>query len=212
MLHALTLVLAIAASEPAAGPGVRIDPEPALLEHWPDRWELSCDFVIENRTQEGWRLVAVRLIVRDASGRASMRRFIDDSGMNPGLNTIPKREIEPGDTVRVFNPFDVFDGDLLPGRLEYGFTFQSLADRGRETSVELTFSPQPYETKSDLTVPLKGRVLVFDGHDFYSHHRRWDVSQPFIRTFGWQHNAGRYSYDLTLVDEQGRMHRSDGKR
>jgi murein DD-endopeptidase MepM/ murein hydrolase activator NlpD len=212
VFHGLTLALALALAEAAAGPSVRLDPEPALLEPWPDRWELNCDFVVENPTQEGWRLVAIRLIARDDSGRASLRRFVDDSGMNPGLNTIAKRELAPGEAARVFNPFHTFDRDLLLARLEYSFSFRSLADRAREASVELAFTPRPYAPKSDLAVPLRGRVLVFDGHDFYSHHRRWDVSQPFIRPFGWSHNAGRYAYDLTLVDEEGRMHHADGKR
>ena len=212
MILGLTLALALTASDIIAGPSVRLEPDPALLEPWPDRFELSCDFVVENRTPEAWRLTDIQLLVRDEGGRAMLRRFVNSSGMNPGLNTIPKREIEPGETTRVFNPFHSLDKDLLPARLEYAFTFESPSEPQREARAELTFSPRLYETRTDLLVALAGRVLVFDGHDFYSHHRRWDVSQPFIRPFGWQHNPGRYSYDLTLVDEEGRMHRGDGKR
>jgi murein DD-endopeptidase MepM/ murein hydrolase activator NlpD len=209
MLVASILTLALAGP---AGPSVRVDPEPALLEAWPHSFELNCDFVLENPGTESWRLAEIRLVVRDEAGRAKARRFLNGSGMNPGLHTIPRREIEPGGFVLVFNPFHTLDKDLLPARLEYTFVFQALADPTREASVLTSFTPRPHPSSTELIVPLKGRILVFDGHDFYSHHRRWDVSQPFIRPFGWKHNAGRYAYDLTLVDERGEMHRSDGKR
>jgi murein DD-endopeptidase MepM/ murein hydrolase activator NlpD len=210
MTVAWSLVLALAAS--AVGPTVRVDPDPAFLEAWPHTFELSCDFALENPGAEAWRLVEIRLVVRDESGRARARRFLNGSGMNPGLHTIPRREIEPGGFVLVPNPFHTFDRDLLPAQLEYTFVFQAVAEEARETRVLASFAPRSYPSKAELIVPLKGRVLVFDGHDFYSHHRRWDVSQPFVRSFGWKHNAGRYAYDLTLVDEQGEMHRGDGRR
>jgi peptidase M23-like protein len=207
----MSVAFALVAAQTIAGPEVRLDPEAPLLERWPDRFELNCDFVVENGTHETWRLAEIQLVARDAKGVVSLRRFVNTSGMNPGLKTIPQRDVDPGEAVRVFNPFYSLDEDLLPARLEYSFTFESPADRDRQTSVELAFTPQAYETKTDLLVPLAGRVLVFDGHDFYSHHRRWDVSQPLLRPFGWRHNPGRYSYDLTIVDEEGRMHRGDGK-
>jgi hypothetical protein len=55
-----------------------------------------------------------------------------------------------------------------------------------------------------LTLPLAGKVAVWDGHDLLSHHRRWDYSHPALVGFGFSSNAMRYSYDLVRVDAEGR--------
>ena len=111
MFLGMTVALAVTASDAVAGPSVRLDPDSALLERWPDPFELNCDFIVENKTPEGGRLAEIQLLIRDEGGRAMLRRFVNASGMNPGLNTIPKREVEPGETVRVFNPFYSLDKD-----------------------------------------------------------------------------------------------------
>ncbi|HJS57684.1 MAG TPA: hypothetical protein VKA01_06220 [Vicinamibacteria bacterium] len=38
MFLGMTLVLPVTASDSIAGPSVRLDPDPALLERWPDRF------------------------------------------------------------------------------------------------------------------------------------------------------------------------------
>jgi hypothetical protein len=58
-----------------------------------------------------------------------------------------------------------------------------------------------YEPKTDLILPVRGRVLVWDGHDYYAHHRRMDYSR-FLRS-GYGANHSRYSHDFVIVDEQG---------
>jgi hypothetical protein len=63
-----------------------------------------------------------------------------------------------------------------------------------------------------MTFPMKGRVFVWDGHDLTSHHRRWDYATPVMRRYGIEANAGRYSHDFVIVDEQNRMTTAaDGK-
>jgi len=67
-------------------------------------------------------------------------------------------------------------------------------------------SPVAYETKTQLILPVKGRVLVWDGHDYQSHHRRFDYTRlPFLQ-LGIKTNSHRYSYDLVVVNDQGLMH------
>ncbi len=63
-----------------------------------------------------------------------------------------------------------------------------------------------------LGIPVPGRVLVWDGHDFYAHHRRLDLAHPVIGKLGLTANPGRYAYDLSVVDEKGLMFRGDGGR
>jgi murein DD-endopeptidase MepM/ murein hydrolase activator NlpD len=52
---------------------------------------------------------------------------------------------------------------------------------------------------------MRGRVLVWDGHDYNAHHRRRDYS-AFIKS-GYGSNHSRYSYDFVLVDEQGKHYK-----
>jgi hypothetical protein len=52
---------------------------------------------------------------------------------------------------------------------------------------------------------------VFDGHDFYAHHRRFNLAHPVVGKL-FRHNSGRYAYDLSIVDRAGRMYRTDGLR
>src|SRR5262249_62168649 len=60
-------------------------------------------------------------------------------------------------------------------------------------------------------LPLKGRVLVWDGHDYNSHHRRTDYTPPVVQRRGITSNFQRYGYDLVLVNEQGVMYRGGPK-
>nr|MBA4185058.1 M23 family metallopeptidase [Acidobacteriota bacterium] len=46
-------------------------------------------------------------------------------------------------------------------------------------------------------------VLVWDGHDYNSHHRRFDYTQENFVKSGYKTNFQRYGYDFIIVDEQG---------
>jgi hypothetical protein len=56
---------------------------------------------------------------------------------------------------------------------------------------------------------VKGRVLVWDGHDYQSHHRRFDYTRPPFPQLGNKTNYLRYAYDFVVVNEQGLMHATD---
>src|SRR5260370_27059722 len=65
--------------------------------------------------------------------------------------------------------------------------------------------PTPYPGKTNLVIPLHGRIYVFDGHDFYSHHRRQDV----FRGGRFHPNSVRYAYDLMTMDADGNLYHGD---
>jgi murein DD-endopeptidase MepM/ murein hydrolase activator NlpD len=72
--------------------------------------------------------------------------------------------------------------------------------------------PQAYATRTRLRLPLDGRLLIWDGHDFYSHHRRFNFDHPVAVEIGFKTNAARYSYDFIVVDAEGRRYRGDGEK
>ncbi len=50
-------------------------------------------------------------------------------------------------------------------------------------------------------------MLVHDGHDFFAHHRRFDLANPFLKELNVTHNFTRHASDLCIVDERGDLRR-----
>jgi hypothetical protein len=172
---------------------------------------LHFDIVLTNHGDDELELQAIWLHILGPDRSLIARRFIDTNGLVPSIATLPERRIRARGELFVFNPFPTFAPDLPLAQLELGISVSPL---GSEQTTELTslLQPRVYTTKTDLCLPLAQRVLVYDGHDFYSHHRRIDLSAPIARRLGLRANAGRYAYDFVPVDERGQMWRSDGSR
>jgi len=65
--------------------------------------------------------------------------------------------------------------------------------------------PQVYIAKNDYRLPLKGKIIVWDGHDFYSDHRREGVDAAGTDAVSSK-NSNRYAYDLMSIDASGSMY------
>lgn len=199
-----------------ASVGVR--PDQPLIERRGDDQLINFDFILTNSGRVPLRLNAIRVSVRDAKGALEVRRFIDDNGFAPGLSTVVQTLLGPGASIKIYNPFYTFDPDVDVGRLDYDFFFEreaSVADRARNTrrlpvdydySAHFTVYPHSYAGRTDLVLPLRARAIVFDGHDFYAHHRRQPQGLPGHRNT----NSVRYAYDFMVVDSSGATHRGDG--
>lgn len=109
----------------------------------------------------------------------------------------------------VFNPFWRFPLDLTLGRMHYEAVF-SAGDSlpGQHASLDIT--PQAFEPKTALTLPLRGEVFVHDGHDLNAHHRRIDITGGMTTHFGITGNFMRYAHDFVITDRAGRMFKTDG--
>ena len=108
----------------------------------------------------------------------------------------------------------------MEGALYNPFHFESVRE-GTSVRYEIAFKnaesasvivkPRSCQTKAKLIVPISGRVLVYDGYDFYSHHRRQNFYlQPELKSFGLVDNWFRFALDLVPTDESGRFFRTDG--
>jgi hypothetical protein len=188
---------------------VTATPSTIYIERSTSAQHLQFDFVLEGQTDDTIRLTSIRMTASDRSGKPWSIRFIDESGIDPGIQTIPRREIAGRSAVLVYNPFYTFPPDAPIARLRYEFSF---AKGNEEWQVATTVEPVRYRQAVTLALPLKGRMLVFDGHDFYAHHRRVDYTHPLLVRAGIRENSGRYSHDISLVDRDGKMYRTDGKR
>src|SRR5262249_20661567 len=139
---------------------------------------LSCDFLLENTTDQDLRLTGIELSVRDEEGRLAHRDFVNRYSRS-SLERTPVRTVKAKHAILVFNTFPTFDASVPLKKLRYEFGF-STADRNvRSASVALV-TPVVYKSKTSLMLPVKGRVLVWDGHDYQAHHRRFDYTSSFF--------------------------------
>jgi murein DD-endopeptidase MepM/ murein hydrolase activator NlpD len=195
-----------------AGP-VRITAQPQSI--WIEASEtaqtLNFDFLVENQGSVPVGIDTIELVAADAAGKPVLRRFIDSNGFAPSIETIPARVVAPGAKILVFNPFHSFRPDVELGRLTYKFSL-SIPQEAPETQASVTVEPRVYQPKTALSLPVKGKLLVHDGHDYYAHHRRLNTEHPAARELGLVHNFMRYSLDLNPTNDGFEPFRGSGAK
>ncbi len=193
-------------------PGVKVESQPAqaYIERRDGTQLVNFDLVVENNTAEKISLVRLEVSAFDKRGALQARKFLDTNGINPNVLTVSNREIEPHTKTVIYNPFFAWEPMFELARLDYALEFQGKDGKSTYTAA-VSVAPVPYQNKVRLMLPLRGRFLVHDGHDALAHHRRWNFWHPAAQQFGLTSNSARYSYDFTLVDEKGRLYKTDGK-
>lgn len=190
---------------------ITVRPEPVFVEHGKTGQLLNFDFLLENRTENKLRIDSIRISVFDAGNKLMLRQIVDQHGLSPSIYTIPRLELEANSALYLFNPFYNFESDLKFKTLKYEFVFSSEDGKVQYRS-DVSVRPVNYETKTSLVLPLRGRIIVAAGHDFYAPHRRIDLTHPAARLVGLKANSARYAYDLTVINENGDLYRDGGKR
>lgn len=168
---------------------------------------LNFDFLLENQSKESLVLNAITLSVFDERETLVRREFVNEYS-RASLELAGPRTLEPGSLMLVFNPFHSFANHISLEKLSFEFTFRIERSRQRYKA-HITIAPVVYETKTNLILPVRGRVLVWDGHDYQSHHRRFDYTRPPFPQRGNKTNFQRYGYDFVVVNERGLMHAGD---
>ena len=190
--------------------GVSVRPGTVYIERGAEgQQHVNFDFLVDNRTGRDVYLLRVELWVLDPDGRVVRRDFVDDFSRK-SLEIEPRRALKPGAPTLVYNPFPVFALSLPIGTLRYELTFETKNGKVRY-GAQADVVPVAYEAKTALVLPLRGRVLVREGHDYQSHHRRTDFTEERFRKIGWTSNFQRYAYDFVVVDERGSLHRAGAK-
>lgn len=181
-----------------------VRPDPVYIEREGAHQSINCDLILSGAEAPA-AIDEIHVSVYDKSGALVLRRFVDGNGTRPSIRTIDASEVAAGAQVLVFNPFHTFDADLDIGSMVFEV-------RLGDQSATATVRPRVYEPKAKLILPLKGRQIVWDGHDFLAHHRRWDYTIPGLQQLGFRTNFMRYSYDFVPVDDQGNMVKGDEKK
>jgi len=196
------MIAALLSAVLAAAVQVVPSPQPVYIESGASAQSLNFDLIVENTTDEPLDLDAIQVSVFDRYGKLLLRKLIDGNGTRPSIRTVDVAEVPPHGTALVFNPFERFESNVDLNSLTYDLELSS-KDGARRFTASTVVKPQKYQPKAKLILPVAGRLLIYDGHDFYAHHRRWDYTIPGIRQLGFKTNFMRYSYDFVAVDAGG---------
>jgi len=188
---------------------ITVKPQRPIIEITESDLRLSFDFsLVNNSGRDVLKLDSVQVSVFDSTGNFEQRRMVDSHGVNPSIQTIGASDLNSNEETILFNPFYSFQKTLSLDRLDYEFVF--VAPSTNEIYKQaFTVQPIAYNSRTDLRVPLRGRVIAEFGHDYYSPHRRIDLANPIVRQVGLTANRARYADDLSIVDKAGRLFKED---
>ncbi len=187
-----------------------IEPKEQYIERRNAEQVVNFDLLLHNSGTLPLRINKIQVSVYDATGALAFRRYVDENGRPSGISSVPDRVVPAGGSLDVFNPFYSFGEEMPLARLHYEVFLEKTDEKEPNmlnfvTKAEADAYPMPYTNKSTLLLPLRGRIYVFDGHDFYAHHRR----QTVFRKSGFHANSVRFGYDLMIADAKGELYRGD---
>jgi len=185
---------------------VSSSPSPVYIEALNGRQVVNCDLIVDNPTGAPLDVDEVQLSVYDKSGTLIVRRFVDGNGTRPSIRTIDVPDVPAQGKALIFNPFHTFDATIDLSSMVFDVKL-STKDGSTLYRSSVTVKPVIYVPRTKMILPLPGRQIVYDGHDFYGHHRRWDYTIPGLRQLGFTTNFMRYSFDFVTVDAAGNMSR-----
>lgn len=193
---------------------IRVEPGKVYFENGRNAQFLNFDFAIEGLTEKELILKFLKVGVYDADGRLLTFRFLNHNGAGtPGIKTVGKFALQGKETLDIFNPFFEFPKELDIAYLRYTFTFLEKSTGKEFYYGDIRVKPERFAQKTRLSIPLKGLMVVTDGHDYYSHHRRlFALTEIRAATDNViQSNFGRFSVDLTLLGADGNMRRMNAE-
>ena len=190
---------------------ITVEPEVTYIEEARDSNNLNFDFIVEGLTEKKLVIKFIKVVVYDEPGNLITYRHLNHNGVGtPGIHTIGKYEIEGREVLDIFNPFHSFPRAMPLNRLRYMFTFIEPESNREFYYGNIIVEPSNYIQEVNLTIPVKGTITILDGHDYYSHHRRFSMSLVRKATNNvFFSNFSRYSVDFTLLGEDGNTRQMD---
>lgn len=189
-------------------------PAAPFIERRDDQRIVNFDLLVENRSPEPYRLVAIKLAVYDHAGKLQLARELNENGHPPALDTIGARVLQPAAVLDIFQPFYTFGQDIDLARMHFELLFVA-ADAPSvpvvltpERVVSIDLHPKEFDPPR-YCLPMNGLVLVHDGHDFYSHHRRYNLTARYQSDPDSAVAANLFAYDFMRAAPDGALVRGD---
>ena len=73
----------------------------------------------------------------------------------------------------------------------------------------LAVTPHVYYSKTPLMLPVRGKVFIWEGHDFYAHHLRVPLGNPRMAAMGIAANSNEFANDFIYTDAEGNAYSGD---
>ena len=183
------------------------EPETIYFENARDSLNLNFDFVIKGLTERELIIKFIKVAVYDKNYNLITFRHLNHNGVGtPSIHTLGKFEINGQKTIDVFNPFHNFSKEMKIDHFRYMFTFMDKETKEEFYYGNIQIKPIYFHQKVKLFLPLQGLITIIDGHDFYSHHRRFGMTIVRNVTSGkFASNFSRFSVDFTLVGPDGNL-------
>lgn len=168
-----------------------------------NNYYLNFDFVIENSSKDTLKLTRLEVRAFDKNNVLVQQKFLDNNGTAPSINTIPEIQWNGMSKSILFNPFPEMNWMII--KLEYTFTFND------NIEVKNLVIPKDYQQQQDFNLPLKSKLLIYDGHDLNSHHRRFNYEFTPIHQLGFTGNFMRYAYDFVVLNAENKQFSNKGE-
>lgn len=177
---------------------VTVHPQTVYIEKSDTQQYVNFDFLVRNTSEQKLTLTKISVAVLDVHNKLIHSRFLDGNGTAPSIQTIADRDFDALASKLIFNPFDTFENRLAIFKMRFDFDFVNSKEQTVHVATEVF--PKQYTQKIPYVFPLKGKVLIYDAHDSYSHHRRFNYEFAPIKQLGIKSNFMRYAYDFVLLD------------
>ena len=204
----------------AAGPegqgaiAVSLIPSQPFIERVRDQQITNFDLIVKNTGENKYRLVGIKLKVFDRLDKLEVERELNENGTPPALDAIGQRLLPPGGVIDIYQPFYIFNSsvDLETMRFDLMFMKEGNATPPVAISTDAIATVEAHPRSSSpvsYCLPLHGLVLVHDGHDFNSHHRRYNLVRRFEADPTTAVSANLYAYDFVRTNSDGLLYRGD---
>jgi len=170
---------------------------------------VNFDFILENKTDGDLELRFIKVAAYDAQKKLITYRYLNHNGVGtPGIPPTGNSELKAKQVTSLYNPFHSFPKSMNIAFLRYMFTYADKDTRQEYYYGNIIVTPVFYRQTVQLELPVKGTSTILDGHDYFSHHRRF--SPTIVREFTRQQmkgNFSRYALDFVLIGENGSLRR-----
>ena len=203
---------------------VQAAPEKPIIESRDRNQFLNFDLIVRNVSRLRLRLSEIQLAVYDSTHSVVMMKSLNTDAFAPSIEVIGKQTMAPGEHLDVFNPFFRFESSVPLVELRYSFCLlreENAQERERNSHrlpddcdfrQQITIVPRTYEGNTSLILPLRGKIFIWEGHDFFSHHLRVPLGDPNVQKRGITANSNDFASDFIYVDEAGRAYHDDPRK
>ncbi|MBA7513572.1 hypothetical protein ES705_05588 [subsurface metagenome] len=186
---------------------ITVEPETVYMTASRNTLDMNFDFIIEGLTERNLIIRFIKVAVYDRNDELITFRHLNHNGVgNPSIHTLGEFTLEGKKKLDIFNPFFSFPKNTLVEYLRYMYTFVDQDTEEEFYYGNVIVKPEIYDQQVKLSLPLKGKLVILDGHDFYSHHRRVAIS--ILREFTgdmFKSNFNRYGMDFSVLGEDNNL-------